>query len=166
VSSAAGGATALVAALAFLVAGCGSAPPEPRLGEPGDAPGDADAGPKPGQSVEEQVVRGWSQAVNRGEYERAADFFAPGAVVEQVAELRLRTHADAVAFNRGLPCRADVTDVKFEGRSTLAAFRLRTGRGGECTEGGRARVRFVIRDDRILEWRQLPPQPAPPGEVA
>jgi hypothetical protein len=154
----------LVAAL--LGAGCGDAPPEPRLGEPGEAPGEADAGPKPGQSSEEQVVRGWSQAVNRGEYERAADFFAPGAVVEQVAEVRLRGHADAVAFNSGLPCRADVTNVRPDGRSTLAAFRLRTGRGGDCAEGGRARVRFVIRDGRILEWRQLPPAPTPPEDIA
>jgi hypothetical protein len=120
----------------------------------------------PGQSAEERVIRRWSMAVNLGEYERAAAFFERGAVVEQLIEIRLATREDAVEFNRSLPCRADVTDVQREKRSTLAAFRLREGRTGECEEGGRARVRFVIRDGEIHEWRQLPTPPAPPGEVA
>lgn len=146
------------------LAGCGSAE-EPRLGEPRDAPGAAE-GPAPGQSADERVIRGWSRAVNLGEYERAAGFFERGAVVEQLTEIRLATRQDAVEFNRSLPCRADVTDVEREKGSTLAAFRLREGRTGECEEGGRARVRFVIRDGKIREWRQLPTSPTPPGEVA
>jgi hypothetical protein len=115
-----------------------------------------DGGPR-----DEEVIRGWVQAVSAGRYERAAGYFAPGAIVEQVEEIRLDTTADAVAFNRALPCRADLTDVEDEGDTSLAAFRLRRGPGGPCE--GAARVRFTIRDGLIREWRQLPEAPAPPG---
>jgi hypothetical protein len=70
-----------------------------------------------------------------------------------------------VAFNRGLPCRADVTGVrKATSGSTVARFALREGRTGECADGGSASVRFVIRDRKIEEWRQIPERaPRPPG---
>jgi hypothetical protein len=107
------------------------------------------AGAAPSDS---EVIRGWSTAVNDADYERAGSFFAAGAVVEQQPlELRLPDQAAAARFSSGLPCRADVTDVEDEGRS------------GACAEGGRARVRFVIREGKIAEWRQLPETP---GEVA
>jgi hypothetical protein len=147
---------ALLGVAVLCLAGCGGGEPE----DEGSAQGDA------ARSEDEEVIRGWSAAVNRGDYDRAADLFAEGAVVEQVTEIRLDTHAEAVAFNRGLPCRADVTDVDAEGNSALAAFDLREGRTGECTEGGSARVRFVISDGQIEEWRQLPPQPVPEGDTA
>lgn len=131
----------LLATCALALAGCG-----------GDVPSDA------------EVIRGWSRAVNASDYERAGSFFAAGAIVEQQPlELRLRDQAAAARFSSGLPCRADVTGVDDEGRSSLAVFSLREGRTGACAEGGRARVRFVIRDGKIAEWRQLPETP---GEVA
>lgn len=129
----------LVVACALALAACGG-----------------DEGPS-----DEEVIRGWVQAVSAGRYVRAAEYFAPGAVVEQVEELSLETRADALAFNRGLPCRADLTDVEDEGDTSLAAFRLRRGPGGPCE--GAARVRFTIRDGLIHEWRQLPEAP-PPGQ--
>lgn len=132
---------AALAALVLVAAGCAGA-----------APSDS------------EVIRGWSTAVNDADYERAGSFFAAGAVVEQQPlELRLPDQAAAARFSSGLPCRADVTDVEDEGRSSLAVFRLREGRSGACAEGGRARVRFVIREGKIAEWRQLPETP---GEVA
>lgn len=150
-------------AAAALVGGCGSSSDEPRLGEGEDTmPG----GPAPGQSAEERAIRGWNEAVNLGDYERAADFFERGALVEQLGVVRLETRVDAIEFNRGLPCRADVTDVEPDAEGTVAAFRLREGRTGGCEEGGRARVRFVIRDGKFREWRQLPTPAAPSGEVA
>jgi hypothetical protein len=116
------------------------------------------------------VIRGWIMALNEGRFERAASYFAPGAIVEQVDEVRLRGREEAIEFNRSLPCRAVVTDVDDEGRTTLAAFRLREGRGGRCGPGDgageSARVRFLIDDGRILEWRQLPEAPVPEGEIA
>ena len=155
-------ATALACALVLAVgaAGCGS-----------DA-GEADAPTPEGalaQSEDERVINAWNDAVNAGDYDRAANLFAPGAIVQQIVETRLRTHADAVEFNSGLPCRADVTGIREEDDgSTVGEFSLREGRTGECAEGGNAEVRFVIRDGQIEEWRQLPtPAPqAPQGDPA
>jgi hypothetical protein len=123
-----------------------------------------------GEPSDEEVIRGWSNALNAGQYGRAASFFAPGAVVEQLEEVRLPHREAAIEFNRSLPCRADITDIDDEGRTTVAAFRLREGRDGQCGpgegEGESARVRFLIEDGRILEWRQFPETPVPPGEIA
>jgi len=164
-------ATATAAACSLVIAaaagGCGGeGAGEPEGGAPGQPPEGATA---PAPSEDEQVIRAWNDAVNAGDYDRAADLFAPGAIVQQIVETRLRTHADAVDFNSGLPCRADVTDLREEDDgSTVAAFSLREGPTGECREGGSASVRFVIRDGEIEEWRQLPgaaPQ-APRGDTA
>ena len=119
---------------------------------------------------DERIIRGWSRAVNAGQFDRAADYFAPGAVVIQSEIYELDTHAQAVAWNSGLPCRADVTFVRAEeGGTTLAGFHLRTGRTGECRQGGNARVRFTIKSRKIRVWHQLPegqPKQLPPGESA
>ena len=56
--------------------------------------------------------------------------------MEQAEELRLADRDAAVAFNRSLPCKADVTDVEDEGDTVLAAFRLRDGPGGPCDGRG------------------------------
>jgi hypothetical protein len=139
----------LACVLALIaLAGCG--------GSDGD-----DEDPRP--LSDERLIRGWIASLNAGDYEGAASFFARGAVVEQVEEIRLTDRDDAVNFNRSLPCRANVTDVKDEGRTTLAAFRLRRGPGGPCSGG--VRVRFTIRKEKFTEWRQLPEPEAPPGDV-
>jgi hypothetical protein len=109
------------------------------------------------------LIRGWSASLNASDYVAAASFFAPGAIVEQVAERRLRDRADAVLFNQSLPCRARVTKVRDEGDTTLAAFSLREGPGGPCH--GVVRVRFTIRDGKFKEWRQLPERRRPPGDT-
>jgi hypothetical protein len=112
---------------------------------------------------DERLIRGWIASLNAGDYEGAASFFAQGAVIEQMSEFRLPDREAAEHFNRSLPCRADLTDVDDEGRTTLAAFRLRRGPGGPCSGG--ARVRFTIRKGKFTEWRQLPEPDAPPGDV-
>ena len=117
-------------------------------------------------NAEERVIRNWIVALNEEKFDLAARYFANGAVVEQVDEMTLRGRADAVRFNRSLPCRAEVTDFDREGSATLAAFRLKQGRGGGCSHGGRARVRFVIRGGLIEEWRQLPERAPEPGDSA
>jgi SnoaL-like domain len=138
---------ACVLALAAL-AGCG--------GSDGD-----DEDPRP--LSDERLIRGWIASLNAGDYEAAASFFARGAVVEQVREFRLPGRDAAKRFNSSLPCRGDVTNVKDEGRTTLAAFRLRRGPGGPCR--GEVRVRFTIRKGKFTEWRQLPEPQVPPGDV-
>jgi ketosteroid isomerase-like protein len=113
---------------------------------------------------EQQAVREWIDALNDERYERAASFFADGAIVEQTREIRLDGRADAIRFNRSLPCKAEVTDLDDEGDTLLAAFRLRGGSAGGC-DGGSARVRFTFRDGKFSEWRQLAEPATPPGDV-
>jgi hypothetical protein len=136
--------------LALVVAGCGGSHARVvRADRPASRPGD------------ERVIRGWSAALNRRDYERAASYFAPGAIVLQDYVLELRTHKLAVEWNSGLPCRADITFVRAERLTTLAGFHLREGPHGGCKGGGSAQVRFTIRGGLIQRWQQLP---VPPGK--
>lgn len=142
----------LVAALAL--GGCSAGgEPEPEL--PGPARG----------SAEERAIRGWSAALNRGDYDEAAGFFARGAIVEQGRSYRLPDRGAAVAFNRSLPCRAEVTDVDREGATLVAAFRLRAGPGPSESCAGDARVRFGFREGKFSEWRQLAEPSREGGDV-
>jgi hypothetical protein len=117
-----------------------------------------------GAEYEERVIRGWLLALGRDDYDGAADFFAPGAIVDQGRPFRLPSRAAARMFNAGLPCRADLADVDDEpGPKSLASFRLRAGPGGPCS--GIVKVRFTIREGRFTEWRQLQEAPEPSGPV-
>jgi len=151
---------ALLAVGALCLTGCS-------LGDDGESPlpGGAEQGSDRTETDEAQAIREWSAALNGERYEEAASFFAEGAIVEQAEELRLADRAAAVAFNRSLPCKADVTDVEDEGDTLVAAFRLRGGPAGGC-DGGTARVRFRFRDGKFSEWRQLTPAPPAEGEIA
>ena len=112
----------------------------------------------------ERTIRAWSRELNAGHYQRAADFFIRGVIIDQGVERQLITRAQIVDFNRGLPCRADVTRVVEERLYTLASFRLKRGPGGPCS--GTVRVRFAIHDGKFSQFRQLPGQAAPPGDPA
>jgi hypothetical protein len=86
----------------------------------------------------------------------------PGGVLSRPPDRRA-----ALAFNQSLPCKADITDIKDKGATTLAAFRLREGPGGPAAAcSGLARVRFKLRGGRFTEWRQLPERPQPEGKTA
>lgn len=122
------------------------------------------AGDGSGNPSDEEVIRAWVEAVSEGDFAAAADRFAEGAIVEQREGVRLPDRAAAIAFNRGLPCRAELTEAETAGEeATVGTFDLSEGRSGQCAEGGVARVRFVIRDGLIHEWRQLPERA--PGEL-
>ena len=154
-------AVTLVPVLVLALAGCSAS------GD-GDEPARERGGqskPRSRASAEAGAIRAWSTALNEGDYEAAAGYFARGALVEQSRTVRLPDRRAAVAFNRSLPCKADLTDLEREPRrgTVLAAFRLRDGSGGPC-EGG-ARVRFRVRDGKFAEWRQLPQPEQPNGPV-
>jgi hypothetical protein len=147
---------ALVAALLLAPVGCSEdADPEP---EPLPPP------TQRGAEYEQRVIRGWLLALNRDDYDGAADYFASGAIIDQGEPFRLRGRSDARIFNAGLPCRADLEDVEDEpGPKSLASFRLRAGPGGPCS--GIVKVRFTIRAGKFTVWRQLPEEPEAPGPV-
>ena len=145
----------LVALLLLAMAGCGGDDSEP---EPLPPP------TQRGAAYEERVIRGWLLALNRDDYDGAADFFAFDALIDQGQPFRLHGRSDARTFNAGLPCRADLADVEDEpGPRSLASFRLRAGPGGPCS--GIVKVRFTIEKGKFTVWRQFPEEPEPPGPI-
>ena len=133
-------AAAALCALAVAFAGCGG-------GGDGDdaartATGERGA-PVGGRSAEATAIRGWITVLNAGNHDQAADYFAPGAIIEQGRIARLRTHAQAVAFNRSLPCKATVTDIEKKGATVVAAFKLRPGPGAPESCGGKRGARAL-----------------------
>jgi hypothetical protein len=139
-----------VLALALAVAGCdtGSSP---------SAEADRPAERGGIHSYEGRVIRGWLLALDRQNYEEAAYYFAPGALIDQGHPFRLRDESDARTFNASLPCRANLVALQDEGATVLASFRLREGPGGRCS--GIVRVRYTIEEGKFTEWRQLPEEP-------
>ena len=151
---------ALALALLFA-AGCDSeeSPERTEAGDPEKTP------KAPSRAAaEERVVRGWITALNHRQIERAARYFAKGAIVDQGRPIKLPNAAAARFFNASLPCRGELVDVKDEpGPKALASFTLSAGPGGPCE--GTARVRVTIKNGRFTEWRQLPEAPEPSGPV-
>jgi hypothetical protein len=115
------------------------------------------------KSDEGRVIRDWLLALENGDYDHAADFFAPRALIDQGIPYRLRNRAAARLFNSGLPCRADLVEVEDDGARVLATFRLRDGPGGSCD--GFVKVRFGFHDGRFSEFLQLEQEPPAPGET-
>jgi hypothetical protein len=114
-----------------------------------------------GAEYERRVIRGWLLALDRDDYDGAAYFFAPRALIDQGDPYRLNGVSDARAFNASLPCRAELVDVEDEpGPRSLATFSLREGPGGQCT--GRVKVRFTIVKGKFTVWRQFPEEPEGP----
>jgi hypothetical protein len=128
-------AIALVA-IAFA-AGCGDDPPEGGIHSPDGV-----------------MIRDWLMAVAHYDFSHAAEFFAPGAIIDQGHPFRLPDAAAAREFNAGLPCHAKLIGLEEEdGPKVLATFRLSPGPGGACK--GKVQVRYTIRDGKFTEWRQL-----------
>ena len=159
---------ALLAGAALALGGCGltSDDKPARSAKPDGRPGRPHEPRRSAEPAEAVTIRAWNAALNAGDFEKAASYFAEGAIVEQAVAIRLRNRGEAIRFNKSLPCRSQVTDVDDEGRTTVAAFRLRPGRGGGCRGGGTARVRFRVQHGKFKEWRQLDGQDGPPGQIA
>jgi limonene-1,2-epoxide hydrolase len=110
------------------------------------------------------VVRAWSKALSAGNNDAAADLFAPGAeVVQEGVVTRLRTHADAVAWNAGLPCSGKIVSLSANGAVVRATFLLGNRRSRRCDGPGRhATAIFRIRGGKIVLWHQVPAEHAAP----
>ena len=142
----------LVVALTVLaLAGCTSSSDDP----PAQTP-------DPLHTYNGRVIRGWLLSLERQDYEQAAYYFAPNALIDQGHPYRLKTKSEAFSFNAGLPCRADLIRLQGGGHAhhVLATFKLREGPGGPCS--GLTRVRYTIEKGKFTEWRQLPDSPNGP----
>lgn len=108
-----------------------------------------------GTAGPEEVVREWSEALNAGDYGRAASLFAEGAEVVQGARVFVfATPADAVDWNAALPCRGRIIRAEAEGDSVQASFLLSDRPDRPCdAPGAVARVR--VRDGKIVLFHQL-----------
>ena len=117
-----------------------------------------------GSASPESVVREWSDALNAGDNERAADLFAPNAEVVQPGQvLKLRTHAEAVAWNSSLPCAGQIVSIKTAGRTATATFELGDRRNSRCDgPGQRATAIFRVVKGKIVLWHQTATPDAPP----
>lgn len=116
----------------------------------------------------ESVVREWSDALNAGDNERAADLFARGAQVVQGTEVvLLQTHADAVDFNSALPCSGKIVEVTTNEDTATATFLLGNRKTSHCdAPGQKAVAAFKVLHGKIVLWHQLPsPAPAPTPPV-
>ena len=126
-------ATLALVVLAALVAGCGGSPPSA-----------------------ESVVRAWNEALNADDNRGAADLFAPGAEVVQGARvIRLRTHAEAVAWNSALPCSGRLVAIRSKGQIATATFLLGDRQHSRCDgPGQRATAIFRVVKGKIVLWHQ------------
>ena len=114
------------------------------------------------------VVRAWSKALNAGDNDAAADLFAPGAeVIQGSVVTRLRTHADGVAWNAGLPCSGKIVSLRTRGATVTATFLLGDRPTSACDgPGHHATAVFRIRGGKIVLWHQVPEPASPPTPPA
>jgi hypothetical protein len=153
-------------------AGCGSQggdarerfDPPPRTATPtAQPPGGADdlTAAEPITAGERAVVVGWTDSLRHGRVSRAARYFAlPSVVANGTPPLRVRTRAQAEAFNRALPCGAEVVSLRRTVHHyVLATLRLTERPGpGSCGTGTGALARTAFRVERrhITQWLRVP----------
>jgi hypothetical protein len=117
-----------------------------------------------------QVARAWSAALNRNDNEAAGRLFSNGAQIVQDGSERLRTHADAVRWNAGLPCGGTITLLEPRGDGeVLAVFRLTDRPQHACDAPGQlAAVLFEVKKGQIVLWHQtdVPKPDTPEGQIA
>jgi limonene-1,2-epoxide hydrolase len=118
----------------------------------------AAAGTAQGAATPAEVVRAWSRALNSNDNERAARLFAHNArVVQPGVDVRLNTHALAVAFNAALPCAGRIVEIRVSGNRATATFVLGQRPKHRCdAPGAKAAALFVVRQGKIVLWQQVP----------
>jgi SnoaL-like domain len=105
----------------------------------------------------ESIVRAWSDALNAGDNEAAANLFAPGAqIVQGGRTIRLETHDEAVAWNSALPCSGRIVEIEADGDTVTATFLLDDRTTSPCdAPGAEATAAFHLEDGKIVLWHQL-----------
>jgi hypothetical protein len=149
-----------VVCAAALLAGCGSG---------------STAGPD-SYAAKVRVIRGWADALRRGDINGAARFFALPSVFANtvgaggaLAGISVRTLREARVVNASLSCGAVLLSTQRDGRFIVATFRLtnRRGPGAGCGSGvgGEATTAFIIRHGRIVDWLRGPDPGTTPGPL-
>lgn len=78
----------------------------------------------------------------------------------------MRTRADALAWNRSLPCSGRIVEIEISGEDATATFLLGDRPASACdAPGGRVAAVFRVRDGKIVLFRQLPNESVPPEPV-
>lgn len=105
------------------------------------------------------VVQQWATTLQRGDVDGAARLFAlPSAVANGTRPIALTTRAQVRAFNRTLPCGADVISARAAARGFfVVTFRLTERPGGDCGSGtgNTARAAFHVTDGLIDHWLRV-----------
>jgi hypothetical protein len=113
-----------------------------------------------------RVIRRWLAALDRGDIERAAHYFALPSKFQNTGTpvLHIDNEAERIAVNMSLTCGARAERTGGAGPYTIVLFRLieRPGPGGGCGggTGATARGAILVSDGLIREWYRLPDDPA------
>jgi hypothetical protein len=123
----------------------------------GEGGGDAADESRPAPRRQVAVIRGWADALRRGDVARANTYFRiPSRVSNGGPPFELRSKAAVDVFNRTLPCGARLVSAELRPDGfVLATFRLteRPGRGKCGTGTGElARTLFDIERGKIVQW--------------
>jgi hypothetical protein len=134
------------------------------LALPPDVPRRA-TGPASRASV--RVIRRWLRALDRGDVQRAAHYFALPSKFQNTGTpvLHIDNEDERIAINLSLSCGARAERTGGAGPYTIVLFRLveRGGPGGGCGSGvgATARGAILVSGGLIREWYRLPDAPAP-----
>jgi hypothetical protein len=107
--------------------------------------------------AERRIVRGWSDALRRGNVTAASRYFSVPALAVNPAPAFLATASDVEDFNRELPCGAKLVKMRrsSEPAFVVGIFRLTERPGaGQCGTGtgNLAAVAFRIYRGHITSW--------------
>jgi hypothetical protein len=111
-----------------------------------------------GSRSPEQIVRAWSDAINHGQNDEAAELMAPNAkIVQQGRAFLLPARPDALRFNTSLPCQGRIVALSTDGNRVTASFLLDNRGTFACGGVGTTDTAvFTIRHGRIAVWELLP----------
>jgi hypothetical protein len=172
----------------LVVAGCGgggdkpdrfslTTPKTPPQPAPSSDEGGGSGSPRPARppsrlgrtgpvtAREKAVVRGWSDALRRGDVDRATRYWdVPATVANGDQPFRLLTRRAVHFWNESLPCGAKLQSVERDSNYVLATFVLTERPGkGRCGSGvgHRARTLFLLRGERkIVQWLRATDPPS------
>jgi len=120
----------------------------------------------PAKRSSTRVIRRWLAALDRGDVERAAHYFALPSKFQNTGTpvLHIDSEEERIAVNLSLTCGARAERTGGAGAYTIVLFRLveRTGPGGGCGTGvgATARGAILVSGGLIREWYRLPDDPA------